>query len=115
MAVAVMAACGVTQSEMVKQLARPGEKAIDLKTLRKAFREELDRGKTTANSIVARALFKKATGDGPQSVTAAIFWLKTQAGWKETSTTEITGPSLGGHDLTVHIMRGGGGYDSAPE
>jgi hypothetical protein len=27
-------------------------------------------------------------GDGAQSVTAAIFWLKTRAGWKETVVQE---------------------------
>lgn len=82
-AVSVMAACGVPQAEIVRQLASPGGRAMDLKTLRKAFRRELNEGKATANSMVARSLFKKATGDGAQSVTAAIFWLKTQAGWKE--------------------------------
>lgn len=91
-AVSVMAACGVPQADIARQLAKPGGKAIDLKTLRKAFRRELDEGMRTANSLVARALFKKATGDGPQSVTAAIFWLKTRAGWKETNTTELVGP-----------------------
>ena len=35
--------------------------------------------------------YKKATGDGPQSVTAAIFWLKTRAGWKETFIQETAG------------------------
>lgn len=82
-AVAVMAACGVPQAEIARQLAVQGGRVMDLKTLRKAFRRELDDGKRTANSLVARSLFKKATGDGAQSVTAAIFWLKTQAGWKE--------------------------------
>jgi hypothetical protein len=30
-------------------------------------------------------------GDGPQSVTACIFWLKTRAHWKETTVQEHTG------------------------
>lgn len=33
----------------------------------------------------AESLFRKATGDGSQSVTAAIFWLKTWGSWRETS------------------------------
>src|ERR1700704_227262 len=83
--VAVWTACGTPQKEIARRVINPeGRKGpIDLKTLRKAFREELDAGKATANSMVAQSLFKKATSDGSQSVTAAIFWLKTQAGWRE--------------------------------
>jgi len=33
---------------------------------------------------VAEFLFRKATTDGPQCVTAAIFWMKTRGGWRET-------------------------------
>jgi hypothetical protein len=32
-------------------------------------------GGAKANTKVAESLFRKATGDGPQSVAAAIFWL----------------------------------------
>src|SRR5690349_9012956 len=96
--VAVMVACGVPQTEIVRQLPNPQTgQPIDLKTLRKAFRRELDEGKRVANAMVARSLFKKATGDGPQSVAAAIFWLKTQAGWKETERIELSAK----HSLTV--------------
>jgi len=54
------------------------------KTLRKHYREELDTGHFKATAKVAESLFRKATGDGAQSVTAAIFWLKTRGGWRET-------------------------------
>ena len=57
---------------------------IDPKTLRKHYREELDTGQIKATAKVAESLFRKATGDGSQSVTAAIFWLKTRGGWRET-------------------------------
>ena len=60
-------------------------------TLRKYYRRELDIGITKANAKVAQSLFQKATGDGSQSVTAAIFWMKTRAGWKETVINEVTG------------------------
>ena len=33
---------------------------------------------------MAESLFRKATGDHHQSVTAAIFWLKARARWRET-------------------------------
>jgi len=42
---------------------------------------------------VAENLYRKATGDGREAVTAAIFWLKTRARWKETSVHELGGAS----------------------
>ena len=53
---------------------------------------ELDVGAVKATAKVAEFLFRKATTDGPQSVTAAIFWLKTRASWKETSVQEVKEP-----------------------
>jgi len=40
---------------------------------------------------VAESLFRKATGEGSQSVTAAIFWLKTKGGWREMPQTHEVG------------------------
>ena len=57
---------------------------IDEKTLRKYYRGELDLAKAKANATIGGALFNKAkTGD----TAAMIFWMKTQAGWRETSNT----------------------------
>ncbi len=54
-------------------------------TLRKYYRDELETAAIIANAAVANSLYRKATSDThPQAVTAAIFWLKTKAGWKET-------------------------------
>jgi hypothetical protein len=64
---------------------------IDPKTLRKHYRAELDKGGIKATAKVAENLFRKATGEGREAVTAAIFWLKTRAGWKETSVHEVGG------------------------
>jgi hypothetical protein len=52
----------------------------DAKTLRKHYRDELETGQTKATAKVAENLFRKATTEGPQSVTAAIFWLKPAVG-----------------------------------
>lgn len=53
---------------------------IDPKTLRKHYRDELDQSKAKANATIGGALFNKAkSGD----TTAMIFWMKTQAGWRE--------------------------------
>ena len=46
------------------------------------------RGRAKAVGAVAKSLFQKAReGD----TACMIFFLKTQAGWKETTTTEVTG------------------------
>ena len=41
------------------------------KTLRKHYRDELDTGQVKASAKVAESLFRKAVGDGPQSVFCA--------------------------------------------
>jgi hypothetical protein len=82
--VEAMAGYGMPETDIAAAIG------VDAKTLRKHYRSELDLGHIKANSAVAQSLFRKATGEGPQSVTAAIFWLKTRARWKETMVSEIT-------------------------
>jgi hypothetical protein len=82
--VEAMAAYGVPEADIATVIG------IDPKTLRKHYRQELNTGGIKANSKVAESLYKKALGDGAQSVTAAIFWLKTRAQWKETVVNEVT-------------------------
>lgn len=53
---------------------------INVDTLREHFSIELTAGKAKANAKVGQTLFQKATsGD----TTAAIWWSKTQMGWKD--------------------------------
>lgn len=55
-------------------------------TLRKHFAEELKHGNEKACGKVGGFLYQKATGqrgDDHGAVTAAIFWLKARAGWKD--------------------------------
>ncbi len=74
--VRMMAACGIGQEQIA---ARIGIRSP--KTLRKHYREEIDRGATDANTLVGQALYRMATsGEHPA---ATIFWLKSRAGWKE--------------------------------
>jgi hypothetical protein len=78
--VKALAAYGVPQDEIGRVIG------ISKPTLERHYRDELDRGEVEANAKVAESLFRKATGDGAQAVTAAIFWLKTRARWKEPAT-----------------------------
>jgi len=90
--VAIMAACGLPQDIMITKIINPAtRRPIDIKTLEKVFRKELDQGMTEANALVSQALFKKAIGNGAQSVSAAIFWLKCRARWKPIDGVELTG------------------------
>ena len=83
--VEAMAGYGVPEADIA------GVIGIDPKTLRQHYRHELDHGHDTANARVAESLYRKATSDGAQSVTAAIFWLKTRAGWRETLVQQHAG------------------------
>jgi hypothetical protein len=80
-----MAGYGVPETDIA------GVIGVDPKTLRKHYRSELDHGHVKANAKVAENLYRKATGEGREAVIAAIFWLKTRAGWRETSVHEIGG------------------------
>lgn len=72
--VKALASVGATQEHIAIYLD------IDVKTLRKHYRRELDTALILANSNVAKSLYKNAN-DG--NVTAQIFWLKTKGGWSE--------------------------------
>lgn len=84
--VEAMAGYGVPHEQIATLI---GEDGIDADTLKKHFRKELAQGKAKANAKVGQTLFQKATaGD----TTAAIWWSKTQMGWKDTQAHEISGP-----------------------
>jgi hypothetical protein len=91
--VEMLSAMGVPQEKICLLILSKRGKPIDLKTLRKYFRLELDTGSTKANQAVAGALYKKAIDPdgGSPSVTAAIFWLKTRARWSEKTEVELSG------------------------
>ncbi len=91
--VEMLSAMGIPQEKICLLILSKMGKPIDLKTLRKYFRTELDTGSTKANQAVAGALYKKAIDPdgGSPSVTAAIFWLKTRARWSEKTEVELSG------------------------
>ncbi|MGD9507032.1 MAG: hypothetical protein AB7X49_00535 [Geminicoccaceae bacterium] len=98
-----MAAYGVPETEIGAVVG------IDAKTLRKHYRQELDHGHTKANVKVAEALYRKALGEGRESVTAAIFWMKARAGWREVNLHQVGGPSGGPvkHQINVRFVSPG--------
>lgn len=82
--VSALCAYGVRQEEISKYIG------VDPKTLRKYYREELDNAKTKAHAAVGRFLYNAASGtalkDGAtyaDCLRAAIFWSKTQMGFKD--------------------------------
>jgi hypothetical protein len=108
--VKAMAGYGIPEDEICKIVINPTtNKPVDGKTLRKHFRDELDTGEIIANSKVAESLYRHATqGTGQGAVTAAIFWLKTRARWKETDRLEVTGKDGGPiqkHSITTAEFR----------
>jgi DNA-binding CsgD family transcriptional regulator len=80
--VEALAGFGVISDEIAAYIGITG------KTLRKHYRKELSVGHVKANVQVARRLFAHATGD---SVSAAIFWMKARADWRETTKVEHGG------------------------
>ena len=97
--VRAMVGYGITHEHIARALG------IDPKTLRKHYREEIDTGEVTANSMVAESLYLQATGspavydakgnliraEQPRVTSAAIWWTKARMGWKETQINETTG------------------------
>lgn len=93
--VEMMTACGIPQKEICSVLS------ISLDTLQKHYREQLDTGVPKANAQVAQTLYKRAlAGD----VSCMIFWLKTRAGWRDVSRTEISGPDGGPVQQSVSVQ-----------
>lgn len=75
-----MTGCGISQDDIATVLD------IDPQTLREEFRAELDSGAIKATAQVAQSLFRLAT-EG--NVTAAIFWMKARAGWREKQDADL--------------------------
>jgi len=81
--------------KLVRNLSAMGTRYVDIAhklditddTLRKHYKAELEDGRIDANAQIAGTLFQQAKKG---NVGAAIFWLKTRAGWKETNVTELT-------------------------
>ena len=68
------------------------KKHIDVKTLRKVFRKELDHGTEQMATKAVGVLAKAMQGDNPRAaISAAIFFLKSRKGWSEKVQVEHSG------------------------
>lgn len=65
-------------------------------TLDRHYKTELKTAEALLNFNVAQNLYSIATSDTHKSAaSAAMFWMKTRAGWRETTRHEITGADGG--------------------
>tara|TARA_R110000868_G_C10972576_1_gene770468 strand:+ start:3720 stop:4067 length:348 start_codon:yes stop_codon:yes gene_type:complete len=84
--VGALVSFGNTQEQIADHLG------INVDTLSKYYREELDNSVVRANAKVAAKLFRKATeGD---DLSAMIFWLKTRAKWREKDDEGVSNKKL---------------------
>ena len=82
--------------QLVKNLSAVGIRYVDIAqkldisddTLIKHYKKELEDGRIDANAAIGQTLFQQAKNG---NTSAAIFWLKTRANWKETNALEVTG------------------------
>ena len=78
--VTMMSSTGIPHERQAKAIG------VNSKTLRKYFKEELQLGRNRAHAEIAGALYKRALNG---NVPAQIFYLKTQAGWREAQRLEL--------------------------
>jgi Spy/CpxP family protein refolding chaperone len=95
----LMAGIGLTHDQIAKIME------ISDETLRRHYKQELATAKTMLNTQVAGNLFNIATSkDHKNAVTAAIFWMKTRAKWKETLDLSNEDGSLKPEPVQVAVM-----------
>lgn len=106
--VRALSAYGIRQDDIARYLD------VAPKTLRQHYRDELDIGGIEANAKVAEGLFKMATNG---NTAAAIFWLKSRAGWREVQQIDLNHRSmtdLGDDELIERAAAIVTGNDSTP-
>lgn len=86
--VEALAANGLTQQQIADSLGISERTLYKNKKENAEIAEAIKRGRNKGIAYVTNALMSKIKSG---NVTAMIFYLKTQAGWKETNVNEITG------------------------
>ena len=85
-----LSAVGITHEDIASKIE------ISSDTLVKYYKKELSDGRIDANATIGKGLFEQAKNG---NTAAAMFWLKTRAGWKETNVQEVHG------DLELRTIR----------
>lgn len=85
--VEALAANGLTQQQIADSLGISERAFYSAKKENADFAEAIKRGKAKGIAVVTNALMKKIK-EG--NVTAMIFFLKSQAGWRESQSIDIT-------------------------
>lgn len=96
-----MAGLGVPLHQ-IGSLIREG---IDKDTVIKHFRKELDNGKAKINSKIGLSLYQQAMAG---NTSAAIWWTKSQMGWRDQSRIDITsnGQTIGSsNDMVLAAIK----------
>jgi DNA-binding XRE family transcriptional regulator len=97
--VTLMAGIGLKQAEIARILD------ISTETLTRYYKKELENAVPQLNAQVANNLFRIATSpDHKGAVTAAIFWMKTRAKWKETVDLSNDDGSLKPEAVQIAVM-----------
>jgi hypothetical protein len=91
--VEALTAYGIGEADIAEVLA------VELKVLRKHYRPELENGRARANLRVAESLYRTAIKGGREGTSAAIFWLKTRAGWSEFNAPRFRPPGKKEHEM----------------
>src|SRR5437764_6151404 len=90
-----LAGLGVPQDDIAKIIG------CAPKTLRKRFRDELDRGVAETNAMISGFLFNAAKAG---NIAAIIFWLKTRAHWRERVEADGLNANAGSNSDAVLIL-----------
>jgi hypothetical protein len=83
--VKALASVGITYEDIASKLD------ISSDCLVTHYKKELADGRIDANAQIGKGLFEQAKSG---NTAAAIFWLKTRAGWKETVNVDLTSKQL---------------------
>ena len=89
-----LAGLGLPRDQIASLVLSPATgKGISLNVLYKVFGDELQRGTAVVNAKIAGNLARIASSPDTTGavVAAAIFWMKTQCGWREVQRMEHTG------------------------
>lgn len=108
--VGVLCGMGLKHEQIAACLLNPySKKSIDLKTLRKHFKEELKTGADRTKGAICGSLYNKCmAGD----TNAIKWWQMNRMGWTDRGTHEHSGPGGAAIPITTVTARGTPDYEA---